>query len=1701
MPLSIDEFCSRAQASKLLSAEEVRAVLASAAESERPTDGASLATLLVKTGKLTSFQAKRICEGKGASLLLGNYVLLDRIGHGGMGDVFKAEHRRMKRVVALKVVKSELLDTPGALKRFQREVETVAKLDHPNVVTAHDADEANGIHFLVMQFVDGRDLSSLVKNHGPFSVPQAVDCVLQAARGLAYAHEQGIVHRDVKPGNMLLDRKGAVKVLDLGLATLTARDANTNDSLTGSEMIVGTLDYMAPEQAQSPKLADERSDIYSLGMTLWFLLTGRAAYEAETVVAKLLAHQQQPIPSLSESRGDAPAQLDDLFRRMVAKKPEDRPPSMQQVVAALEALQRGQDIAPALARAGNTEMTGEWARTDSGTVRQAAAPTSDGLRTPNVCGSLRDPQAPAELGTGDYTASIIKPHEDTTANMRKPASGVPVIVSTAKRRTRRAGWRQYGLVGVAAALFIIAAVGSPLIMLKLSTPTGSIVVVTDQPESEGAVVSLDGQTKFHAGKSGPQQAIRVTADDQYHALFVTKEGFQPYSRQIRVSDTTAQRVFVRLSPIATAARTPAVAKSVATTSPNSQAPALSPASGGFALEFNGKDSYVDLAALTYDGSSPITIEATVIVHRTDSAATILGDAKSTGIALQCPDARRGVANVIASADDQQYMMAAGSDPVTPNVQLHLAAELDGTKLRLYLDGKLQQESQLSKSFKRGRDRFIIGALPAIDGQSVRRPFPGVIDEVRISKVIRYTTDFTPPTRFGSDADTLALYHFDEGQGEVLTDSSGNSHHGKIVNAKWVPGIAGGPPAANLKSEITNLKSSPPPLAISPFDAAQAKAHQEAWAKHLGVPVEQTNSIGMKLRLIPPGEFLMGSTPEDVAAIVAAAKGVSDSVLQEIRNEAPQRPARIDKPFLAGTTEVTVGQFRQFVESARYVTATEKYGGGYRYDQEQKQHVVDSKLTWKTPGYAVSDDLPVTMVTWDDGVEFCNWLSRQESWEPSYQRVGGNWQLRPAAAGYRLATEAEWEYACRAGTTTWYSFGDDQDRLDDYAWHGRNSGGAVHAAGLKLPNPFGLYDMHGNLWEWCEDRFPDTPSQTHASTDPSGATAGSRRVARGGSWAYWPLINRSAIRVVNYFGSRNEFYGFRVVRTLAAPTSNPKSPIENPKSTYAGGFALEFNGKDSHVDLPTLKYDGSHPITLEASVVVHRLEQGGHVFGGGTLAAGIGLTFPAPSDSRNQSHGIFSHRRPRGPFLLATREPLVPERWMRVAAVLDENSAWLFLDGKLQQRGDFEREGKFVPSDQFLIIGGSQWKPSWFNGLIDEVRISKIVRYKADYTPVDRFEPDKDTLALFHFDEGQGDVLTDASGNGHHGKIVNAKWVPGIAGGPPVKADRRAAEAVLALGGTPTIRIAGDERAIEPGRMLPQDDFELVRIRIYHQPQLTDAELRNVLSGAANVIDLQLTDVPLTDACLESIAPLQKLEILLLNTTQITGAGLSYLRGHEQLKKLGVEGPSVDDRALAGAAGIPHVDLLWLGGTQITDAGLAHLKRMKQLQYLNFGLTQITDAGVAQLKGLTEMRRLVLSGCRVTDASVAYVQDMKKLEELELYDTAVTDAGLAILAAKGPKSIFKLDVEGTAVTDAGLVHLKSLPRLRELSLGRTAVSDEGLVHIKELKTLSELKLNRSKISAGGVEELKRALPQCQVVWTPPGKGKGKKTGPAGAPAAK
>ena len=353
MAFSIEQFVLNLSATRLVSPEEILTLQRVLQAEKTPHTADDLGRLLVQSGKLTPYQAAVLCQGQTHGLILGEYIVLDILGRGGMGVVFKARHRRMDRVVALKTLPSTM--KPETIQRFYREVKAAARLSHPNIVTAYDAGEQDGTHYLVMELVEGSDLSALVKKHGPMTLRSAIDCTLQAARGLQYAHSMGVVHRDVKPSNLLLDRRGIIKILDMGLARINenfgraAQGIVEASDLTGTGQIMGTIDYMSPEQAEDMRTADHRSDIYSLGCTLFYVLTRRPVFGGDTIMKRILAHRNEPVPSLVELRPDCPETFDAVLQRMMAKRPEDRHQTMDEVIADIEAHLPSADAAPPIA--------------------------------------------------------------------------------------------------------------------------------------------------------------------------------------------------------------------------------------------------------------------------------------------------------------------------------------------------------------------------------------------------------------------------------------------------------------------------------------------------------------------------------------------------------------------------------------------------------------------------------------------------------------------------------------------------------------------------------------------------------------------------------------------------------------------------------------------------------------------------------------------------------------------------------------------------------------------------------------------------------------------------------------------------------------------------------------------------------------------------------------------------------------------------------------------------------------------------------------------------------------------------------------------------------------------------------------------------------------------------------------------------------
>jgi serine/threonine protein kinase/formylglycine-generating enzyme required for sulfatase activity len=844
MAVAVEEFVKGLEVNGLISPGELQAVR-DALPSHCRQDAQELGRALFKHKALTMYQVRECYAGKARDLILGNYTILDKIGQGGMGQVFKAHHRRMDRIVAIKILPARVTNEHERAARFEREAKAAAKLNHPNIVTAFDADQANGLHFLVMEFVEGCDLKAWVTKNGPLTLDQALSCVVQAARGLKYAHSRGVIHRDIKPANLLLDREGTVKILDMGIARLLSAGDISESDLTGTGQIIGTIDYMAPEQALNTKYADQRADIYSLGATLWYLLTGRAAYDGDTVTEKIVAHREQPIPSLQKACAGVTPALEAVFVKMLAKKPEGRYQTMSEVLAELEPCWSGETTPPAI---GDAHLEDD--RLD------------ELLRGTTTSGATRIVPSGRPAAANQVPPQVLETTSEGSISGSVSATSPTIPIAT-PASSRVAGPFQTGSGRHRAALFLTGAAGIAAIFWA--------GIALFQQTNHGTLWIEIGDPKIEALVDGQGATIQGARPDEIR--------LQPGLHFLRI-----------------------------------------------------KYGELDFETNKFN------------LNRADS--------------------------------------------VTIAVQL--------------LPGKVQ----------------------VVQGDTVlgERPLP------------------------------------------------------------------------------------PPPFAIAPFDANQARAHQEAWAQHLGTEVEISSPLGIRQRLIPPGEFLMGSPQAEVDALV---KSTTDRNWQaHFRSEAPQHRVQLTKAFYLGTYPVTQRQYQEVMGFNPSQFSLTGSGKDTVRDSDPDQH-------------------PVESVCWRDAVNFCNMLSEKEGLNPYYLRIGDDVAV-VGGTGYRLPTEAERECACRAGTTTRWSFGDNETNLPRHAWTNMSANERTHPVGELAANPYGLYDLHGNVWEWCWDWHGDYSAA--AAVNPTGPSTGTVRVLRGGAFNFSPAYSRSALRDRFEPWLHAYYFGFRVART-------------------------------------------------------------------------------------------------------------------------------------------------------------------------------------------------------------------------------------------------------------------------------------------------------------------------------------------------------------------------------------------------------------------------------------------------------------------------------------------------------------------------------------------------------------------------------------------
>lgn len=373
-PATIADLLALIHKSGLFEADRLDACVGWAMREEKVETPTDLAAALVRAGLLTQFHAEQFLLGKHRGFSIGKYTVLERLGFGGMGIVYLCEHQVMGQRVAVKVLPVSKNENPAALGRFYREARAAGALAHPNLVRAHDIGQDGNLHYLVLDFVDGASLHQMVMRSGPLAAPRAAHYIGQAARGLEHARLAGLVHRDIKPANILVDRSGVTRVLDLGLARFYEDETDALTLKYDEKNVLGTADYVAPEQALNSHDVDTRADVYSLGCTFYFVLAGRPPFPDGKTPQKLIWHQMKEPEPIQLVRPDVPNEMAAVLARMMAKAPAARFQTPGEVVAALE---------PWLAEPAPLPSERELPLLCIAAMRHAGSDSNHGLATPS----------------------------------------------------------------------------------------------------------------------------------------------------------------------------------------------------------------------------------------------------------------------------------------------------------------------------------------------------------------------------------------------------------------------------------------------------------------------------------------------------------------------------------------------------------------------------------------------------------------------------------------------------------------------------------------------------------------------------------------------------------------------------------------------------------------------------------------------------------------------------------------------------------------------------------------------------------------------------------------------------------------------------------------------------------------------------------------------------------------------------------------------------------------------------------------------------------------------------------------------------------------------------------------------------------------------------------------------------------------------
>lgn len=1132
------------------------------------------------------------------------YQIVAKLGEGGMGVVYKAEHKVMDRPVALKVINKALTASSVAVERFAREVKVAARLSHPNIVTAHDADHCGSLHFLVMEFVEGQSLNRLVQERGPLPVSQACDYVRQTALGLQHAFERGMVHRDIKPHNLMLTPQGQVKILDFGLARLVSQ-VRPAGSLTDTGHLMGTPDFIAPEQARDSHRADIRADIYSLGCTLFYLLTGRPPFPDGTVVQKLAAHVKQPAPAVSALRHDVPAQVAAIVARMLAKDPGERFQTPAEAAEALSHFATSTQVSSAEKPAHAAVVEGR--RNMTRKHRRSALVAVAGLLAIAVAGFVTF-RIVTDAGT-----LVIEASDDHVQVLVKQGSNDVTIVDTKSHQklNLRSGTYQLQLHGEAKGLslstdnFTLKRGEQVVVRVRLekkeneapSAPIASnlstLPIAADwnfardahgQPvkhnqsvgHHEGMAFLGDqaggqhpGRAWHREGSRGPIHAAYPVAADSPPGAdgFALRTGpkfgnvYFPEGRdKLRANGNFSAWLRVQLQSV---------------TDEPWQALLCRPERWGFIV---GKNGRLDLRFGSVNNSL-----SDVLRGNGPDMTAYLGKWVDLGFSFQgtADDQAEDLVKVYLNGDCLGTFKGRGE--FDRGDHLHLGADGGGAypcdalfDRVIFFDGVLDDAGFRHLSRAPFAPKVPPGPALAMNGLAGLKE----IQPVSFPPEWRQPRVFARVTGKG-EWEYPRVEEFSHVMDVDLELKSGTAffYLGEPHNCPWFALHDDDTVHGQYKCILWNYHT---------FDGGRWR-----WG-HREFPLGQRRQFKLivhecRYALIHEGEtILTGHGPpanltfrfmaeRDTDAIIhsCAFRKLHEDDIKDLRwdRQPPwqliSKNLKLDHQQTAGRLEkARAGLKNQPVNGEPFVAVSNgeplvwvpagEFGMGA--DDQKQQKVKISRGFWmakyettqqafeKIMGinpsrFTGSPFLPVDYVSWEDAVEFCRKLTALEKKRGAL----------PAGYQYRLPTEAEWEYACRGGDRT-------TGLKPEDTWYRETSDWRTHEVGEKPANIWGLHDMQGNVWEWCLDRWRSQPEPGPTLVDPvHRGSAGDPHVIRGGAWWVEHVEAVSCFaRGLNH-SLPGGYRGFRVVLAPMLDELDLLSLVDIARDAVAGNWKRSGNG--------------------------------------------------------------------------------------------------------------------------------------------------------------------------------------------------------------------------------------------------------------------------------------------------------------------------------------------------------------------------------------------------------------------------------------------------------------------------------------------------------------------------------------------------------------